>query len=103
MNDSPSPRILDDVAEEGQRLASEAYARDLGLRLLGGVAVWHHCPSARIPPLKRPYGDADFVGRSSERKPLSPRYFVASKTTSAVESGHSIKRPTDPLFTLLSR
>ena len=71
MNDSPSPRILDDVAEEGQRLASEACARDLGLRLLGGVAVWHHCPSARIPPLKRPYGDADFVGRSSERKRIT--------------------------------
>jgi hypothetical protein len=71
MSDSPPTQIRDDVAEEGQRLASEAQAHDLGLRLLGGVAVWHHCPSARTPPLQRAYGDADFVGRSSDRKRIT--------------------------------
>jgi hypothetical protein len=60
--------ILDDVAEEGRRLAVAAAAQELPLRLLGGVAVWCTCPSARIPPLRRDYGDADFIGRSGDRK-----------------------------------
>lgn len=71
MADSASPRILDDVAEEGRRLATAARDAGLGLRLLGGVAVWHQCPSARTAPLARPYGDADFVGRSGERKRIT--------------------------------
>jgi hypothetical protein len=71
MSDSPPTRILDEVAEEGRRLATAAREDDLALRLLGGVAIWHHCPSARVAPLARPYGDADFVGRSSERKRIT--------------------------------
>jgi hypothetical protein len=62
---------LDYVAEEGRRLAVAARAADLSLRLLGGVAVWCTCPSARLPPLSRPYGDADFIGESSARKRIT--------------------------------
>ena len=63
--------ILDDVAEEGRRLAVAAHAQQLSLRLLGGVAVWCTCPSARVPPLRREYGDADFIGRGGERKAIT--------------------------------
>ena len=63
--------ILDDVAEEGRRLAVAAHDAGLSLRLLGGVAIWCHCPSARVPPLRRDYGDADFVGRAGDRKPIT--------------------------------
>ena len=37
------------------------------MRLLGGVAVWARCPSARRPELAREYGDVDIVtpGRSA--------------------------------------
>jgi hypothetical protein len=35
------------------------------------VAVWCTCPSARVPPLRRDYGDADFVGEASERKRIT--------------------------------
>jgi hypothetical protein len=63
--------ILDDIAEEGRRLAVAARADGLSLRLLGGVAVWCTCPSAHVPPLSRPYGDADFIGESGARKRIT--------------------------------
>jgi hypothetical protein len=63
--------ILEDVAAEGRRLALAAHARELSLRLLGGVAVWCTCPSARVPPLQRDYGDSDFIGRGGERKAIT--------------------------------
>jgi hypothetical protein len=63
--------ILDDVAEEGRRLAVAAREQSLPLRLLGGVAIWCICPSARVPPLRRAYGDADFIGESGERKRIT--------------------------------
>jgi hypothetical protein len=55
---------LEHAAEEGERIARAAGG---ALRLLGGVAVWVRCPSARVPPLAREYGDADFVGSARER------------------------------------
>ncbi|MFL5862935.1 MAG: hypothetical protein ACJ780_19535 [Solirubrobacteraceae bacterium] len=64
-------QTLPSVAEEGVRLATAARTPGLSLRLLGGVAVWCHCPSARVPPLARPYGDADFVGRAGDRKRIT--------------------------------
>ncbi len=63
--------ILDDTAEEGRRLATAAAAEGLPLVLLGGVAVWVQCPSARVAPLARAYGDADFVGRSADRATIT--------------------------------
>lgn len=63
--------ILADVAEEGRRLAVAAREQGVSLRLLGGVAVWCTCPSAHQPPLRRSYGDADFLGRSRERKQIT--------------------------------
>jgi hypothetical protein len=68
VDDRPVSRTLDDVAEEGRRLAIAASGEGLPLRLLGGVAVWCQCPSARLPELARDYGDADFVGRAGDRK-----------------------------------
>jgi hypothetical protein len=71
MSDTAGSEILDDVAEEGQRLALAALNTELPLRLLGGVAVWVRCPSARVSPLARAYGDADFLGRSNDRKRIT--------------------------------
>jgi hypothetical protein len=68
---SDSLQTQESVADEGVRLATAARDSGLSLRLLGGVAVWHHCPSARTPPLARTYGDADFVGRGREGKGIS--------------------------------
>lgn len=63
--------ILDDVREEGRRLAEAAAASDLPLRLMGGVAVWVRCPSIRLPALTRVPGDVDFVGLSHARPHIS--------------------------------
>lgn len=71
MNEIAASRSLEHVAEEGVRLATAAQQADLPLRLLGGVAVWSQCPSAQTPPLRRDYGDADFVGRSTDRKRIT--------------------------------
>jgi hypothetical protein len=68
---SHSAQTLESVAEEGVRLATAARDEELPLRLLGGVAVWCHCPSARVTPLMRTYGDADFVGRAGDRKRIT--------------------------------
>jgi hypothetical protein len=63
-------RVPDDVAELGRALAEEAAAAGLALRLIGGVAVWVRCPSARTAPLARTYGDIDLVGRARDRKAI---------------------------------
>jgi hypothetical protein len=62
---------LEGTAEEGQRLAEAAKDAGLPLLLVGGVAIWVTCPSARGEPLSRTYGDADFVGRASDRKKIT--------------------------------
>ncbi len=50
-----------DILDEGTRLTTLSEATGLTLRLLGGVAVRHQCPSASQPPLARIYGDLDFA------------------------------------------
>lgn len=60
-----------DVRVEGERLVAAAAVRGLTLRLCGGAAVAHLCPSARTPPLARPYRDVDVVGLRRERKALA--------------------------------
>jgi hypothetical protein len=57
--------ILDDIREEGVALVTAAIERQLPLRLMGGLAVWAASPSARQPPLVRPYPDIDLA---AERK-----------------------------------
>ena len=68
---SDPAQTLESVAEEGVRLATAARDAGMRLRLLGGVAVWCHCPSARNPPLARPYGDADFMAPGRENKRIT--------------------------------
>jgi len=62
---------LADVVAEGERLVAAAAARGLTLRLCGGAAVAHLCPSARRPPLARPYKDVDVVALRRERKQVA--------------------------------
>jgi hypothetical protein len=71
MTETPSTQTLQDVALEGQRLAILARDGELQLRLLGGVAVWVQCPSARVARLARSYGDADFLGHAEDRKRIT--------------------------------
>src|SRR4051812_20714383 len=70
MSGASAAETLDDVAEEGLRLARAAAAGGLPLALIGGVAVWVRCPSARTAPLARAYGDVDLVGHLKNRKAI---------------------------------
>lgn len=56
-----------DVIAEAERVAAAAKAANLALKLVGGAAVNLHSPSARQAPLKRKYGDLDFVTTSRQR------------------------------------
>jgi hypothetical protein len=59
---------LEDVRDEVQRILGAAEERGVVLRVLGGVAVYLHCPSARHRALQRAYRDADLVGLSSQKR-----------------------------------
>ena len=59
----PGPTLAEPT-DEGLRLVDAADAQGVVLRLVGGVAIWARCPSARRAPLARPYNDIDFVTRS---------------------------------------
>ncbi|HEU4327005.1 MAG TPA: hypothetical protein VFS21_27945 [Roseiflexaceae bacterium] len=55
--DSP----LADIRAEAGRVVAAAQAQGLALRLLGGLAVALHAPSAALPALARTYADIDLV------------------------------------------
>jgi hypothetical protein len=53
--------IHPDPFQEAQRIIEAAEAAGLTLRLLGGLAICHHSPSASQHPLTRAYPDLDFA------------------------------------------
>jgi hypothetical protein len=71
MAEATGTPTLEGTPEEGLRVARAAAEAGLPLVLLGGVAFWVRCPSARVAPLARAYGDADFIGRSGDRKAIT--------------------------------
>lgn len=62
---------LADPVAEGTRIAEAAAGGGLPLRLLGGVAIAILCPSSRLPPLRREYGDIDFATTGSAKKDVT--------------------------------
>jgi hypothetical protein len=55
------------MEEEVVRVVDAARERGIHLRVIGGVAVKLHCPSAAHRSMSRTYGDVDFIGYRSER------------------------------------
>lgn len=55
------------MEEEVRRVVDAARDRGLHLRVIGGVAVKLHCPSAGHRSMARTYGDVDFIGYRIER------------------------------------
>jgi hypothetical protein len=64
--------IAADIRDEATRLAAAAMDADLGLRLMGGLAVWVVSPSVRVPPFARNYGDLDFAVRKRDGRAVTP-------------------------------
>lgn len=56
-----------DVIAEAERIAAAARETKVAAKLVGGAAVNLHSPSARKAPLKRKYGDLDFVAPSKQQ------------------------------------
>ncbi len=56
--------------DDARRLVAAASSAGLNLRLLGGIAVFHLCPTARREGMQRSYKDIDFAGRADERVAL---------------------------------
>jgi hypothetical protein len=56
-----------DVIAEAERISAAARAGKLPVKLVGGAAVNLHSRSARQAPLKRKYGDLDFVASSKQQ------------------------------------
>ena len=56
------------MIEEAERISAAASAGKIPAKLVGGAAVNLHCSSARQAPLKRRYGDLDFVAPSKQRQ-----------------------------------
>jgi hypothetical protein len=57
-----------DVIAEAERISAAAAEARIAVKLVGGAAVNLHCSSARQAPLKRKYGDLDFVAASKQRQ-----------------------------------
>src|SRR6266852_2618975 len=57
-----------DVIAEAERITAAARALKVPIKLVGGAAVNLHSRSAREAPLKRKYGDLDFVAASKQRQ-----------------------------------
>jgi hypothetical protein len=66
--DLPNGLPLEDTIAEAERVATLAQASRLGLKLLGGAGIHLHSPSARHAPLRRRYGDLDYVIPKQDRK-----------------------------------
>lgn len=64
--------IAADIRAEAERLTAAAIAADLGLRLMGGLAVWLVSPSVRMPPFARAYADLDFAVRQRDSRAVTP-------------------------------
>jgi hypothetical protein len=59
---------LESSVKEAARVLQEAESRKVTIRLLGGLAFYFRCPSAKNPNLTREYGDLDVIGHLKESR-----------------------------------
>lgn len=56
--------------EEARRVIDAASERGIYLRVIGGLAIKMHCPSANDPALAREYADIDYVGYHKQSRAI---------------------------------
>lgn len=64
--------IAADIRAEAERLTSLAADAKLGVRLMGGLAVWVVAPSVREAAFAREYADLDFAVRKRDGRKVTP-------------------------------
>lgn len=55
------------MEEEVRRVVDAGRDRGIHIRVIGGIAVKLHCPSAQHRSMARSYGDVDFIGYRAQR------------------------------------
>ena len=86
-----------DMRAECDRILGEARRQAVLLRVIGGMAVHLHCPSAsRLPALAREYGDLDFVTASPDDQRM--RAFFESIGFSANARFNALQGATRMIF-----
>jgi ribosomal protein S15P/S13E len=58
------------IVSEGRRLVEEAAAREIGLRLVGGAAIWIRASEHARDLLGREYPDLDLIAHRKQSRPL---------------------------------
>jgi hypothetical protein len=71
-NDPSSAAPAADIRHEAERLTAAARDAKLGLRLMGGLAIWLTSPSVRVAPYGRDYADLDFAVRGRDARAVTP-------------------------------
>ena len=61
---------LESIFDETTRVLEEAKRRNLTLKLIGGMAIYDRCESAKKPELARKYVDIDVMGHSKQSRSL---------------------------------
>jgi hypothetical protein len=61
---------MPDIVDEVQRLMEASFQRNLHLRLIGGLAIRVHSPTAAQRTLRRDYPDIDFVVPKKDKRRL---------------------------------
>jgi len=90
MSDTSGPSA--EITEEAIRIVDLANSEGIPLRLLGGLAIYFQCPSARSHErLQRPYNDMDFVtlakSSAKARALFAKLGYTSNKTFNALH-GH---------------
>ncbi len=84
----------DEIEAEAERLVGLARARELRVRLMGGLAIRVHSPSVRRPPHARVYRDLDLVAHDKDvgalRKLLESEGYVGDKLFNAIHGAQRL-------------
>jgi hypothetical protein len=67
MNKTSNEQLL----QKALQIIQEGSRRGILVRLLGGLAIYHHCPHSRESFFARTYGDIDLFGLSSQRRMIN--------------------------------
>lgn len=86
-------RPLKDMPDEAKRIIDHARARNVQLRLMGGLAVRMHCTSLSF--CERPYSDIDLIGLSSQAAAIDRMFndlgYIPDKEFNALHGGQRLK------------
>ena len=83
-----------DIVKECERILEAASRNGVILRLIGGLAIQYHCPSASHRSLAREYPDIDFFGLKKQSKMIKKLFldlgYAPAKLFNALHGGQRL-------------